>query len=76
MGAAVVQATTPEPAVIVKMRKIVAEGQYTTIDGMMVDLFTASAVINVFDALTEQNQRKFTALSLRKMVGVTWKLMK
>lgn len=64
-----------EPKVIQKLRKIVAEKQYAKVNGMTVDLFTASTVVQVYDALNEENKAKFTALSLPKMVGLTWKLV-
>lgn len=41
-----------------------------------VDLFTASAVVQIYDALNEANRAKFVALPWPQMIAVTWKLAK
>lgn len=43
---------------------------------VLVDSFTASAVVQVFDALKEANQIKFGSMPLLRIVNVTWKLVK
>lgn len=40
------------------------------------DLFSASAIVNVHDALSEQNRAKFAAMPLPKMASVAFKLIK
>jgi len=42
-------------------RKIVAACQYAKISGVMMDLFTASTITSVYDALKPENQVKFCA---------------
>jgi len=61
---------------IEQMRNIVSEKQCAKIDGVLVDLFTASAVVKVYDALNESNQAKFGKLSPARMADITWKVLK
>ena len=42
---------------------------------VLVDSFTASAVVQVYDALNETNKAKFATLDLLRMVDVTWKVI-
>lgn len=56
-------------------RQIVAECQYRKVDGVMVDLFSASAVVKVDEALSESNRVKFRALTIGRMASVAFKLM-
>ena len=58
-----------------RIRDVVETKSAARIDGLLLDLFTASAVIQVHDALNPDNQGKFAALPLRRMVDVTWKLV-
>lgn len=52
------------------LRKIVSECQAAKVDGALVDLFTASAIVKVYDALNETNKAKFAALPVRRMASV------
>ena len=64
---------------VVKMaaiRQIVASHQYAKIDGLMVDGFSASAIVQVFDALNPENQARYAALTIPKMAAVAFKLCK
>ena len=61
---------------IAAFRAIVERKQYAIIDGCTVDGFTASAVVQVYDALSEPNREKMRAMSVPVMVDVTWKLIK
>lgn len=63
-------------SVIDQMREIVKEKQYRKIKGHTVDLFTASHVVQVYDALGPANQKKLESLPLPKMVDLVWKLVK
>lgn len=67
--------TTPEER-IAAFRAIVTEWDYAKIDGVMVDGFTASVVVQVYDALNDANRAKFSALSAKKMALVALKLTK
>lgn len=61
---------------IAAFRAIVAACQYAKIDGTMIDLFTASTVVQVYDALNEANRAKFAALPAGRMALVAFKLTK
>lgn len=56
-------------------QKVVAEKQFTKVDGVLLDLFTASAVVQVHNALNPTNQAKFAALPLPKMAKLAFSLL-
>lgn len=60
------------------LREIVAEKQAKriSVDGrkLYVDLFTASMLVQVHDALNEENRARFIGLPFLRMVDVGWKL--
>lgn len=60
---------------IEKFRKIVADCQRAKIDGTNIDLFSASAVVKVYDALNEENRAKFASVPAPKMVAIAWRLI-
>ena len=43
---------------------------------MYMDMTTANAIMTVYKALNTSNKKKFAKLPLKKMVDVTWKLVK
>ncbi len=57
-------------------RKIAEEKQRGKYEGAWIDLYTASAVIRVYDALNEVNKAKIDACDYRKVVAVAWKMVK
>ena len=59
---------------IERLRDIVTTESAARIDGLLVDLWTASTVVQVHDALNEDNRRKFAAMPLRRMVDIAYKL--
>jgi hypothetical protein len=58
------------------IKKIVDERQYAKVDGVTVDGFTASMLLQICDNLSPQNRDKFLSMPIRKMVDVGWKLTK
>lgn len=74
-GTRVTLPTTSEERVAA-IRRIVAEGQYAKVDGIMVDLFSASAILAVYDQLSQENRARYSALVARKMALVAFKLIK
>jgi hypothetical protein len=58
-----------------QLRKIVADRQANRVEGLFVDGFTASAVVQVFDACNEHNKALLLSFPLRKMVAVVWKVV-
>ena len=43
---------------------------------MRVDLYSASKIVKVYDAVNKSNKEKFSKLSLPKMVNVAFTVMK
>lgn len=74
-GTRVTKPNTPEER-IAAVRRIVQEGQYAKVDGTMIDLFSASAVVKVYDALNEENRARFAALPAGQMAVVAFRVMK
>ena len=60
---------------IEKIREI-AKGSFNRVDGVLVDSFTASGIVKVYDALNDVNKAKYEALPVKKMASVMWKLVK
>ncbi len=59
-----------------QLREIVAEHQCMKIDGHVVDVMTANAVVKVHDALNKlANREKLLSASVPVMVHWTWKLI-
>lgn len=59
-----------------KMRAIVEAHAMMEIDGTVVDVQSAHAVVTVYDALTQEtNKIKFMNMPVEKMVAVAWKLV-
>ena len=71
-----------EPEVISQLRDIVNKKQNKKIKDpksgkmMRVDLYSASAIVKVYDAVNKSNKEKFSKLSLPKMVNVAFTVMK
>ncbi len=61
---------------IAAIRRIVDEKQYAKVDGQMIDLFTASHIVQVYDALSEANRAKFASFTAPKMGMIAYKLTK
>jgi hypothetical protein len=69
--------TTKSGAEIIEAcRSIVARKQYAKINGAMVDLFSASVIVRVHDALNEANRAKFLALPVQRMAQISFQLLK
>jgi hypothetical protein len=71
-----------EPEVIAKIRGIVKNHQHASIKDpklgkpVKVDAFSASAIIQVYDAINDTNKAKFAGMSIHQMATVAYKLMK
>ena len=72
------QVTKPASPVerIAAIRNIVKECQYAKVDGTMIDLFSASAIVSVYDNLNVDNRAKYATLPAGKMGIVAFKLLK
>ena len=58
-----------------KLRQIVKEHQCRKIDGVIVDVLTANAILTVYDAINETNKAKFIKLPIDKMASVAWSIL-
>ena len=58
------------------LRQIVAQGQRAKVQGDMVDLFSAGAIVTVLDALSPENKNKFLDFPPYKMAEIAFKLLK
>lgn len=61
---------------ITKLRNIVKDHQFAKVDGMTVDVTTASIVLQVFERLSEKNQKKMANLPIRKMISIAFSVLK
>lgn len=75
--------TTTEPQVIQALRSIVEHKQFAQVrhrvrgdKPVKVDLFSASAILAVYDALSPESREKYLKLSVPKMASVAFKLLK
>ena len=59
-----------------QLRQIVSDKQRGKVEGVMVDLFTASAIVSVLDAINEINKEKLLALPVERMADIAFKMMK
>jgi hypothetical protein len=61
--------------VIEQCRKIVEDKQCAVVGGKMMDMYTASVIVQVFDGLKPSNQRKMVNCpSIDKMAIMAWKI--
>ena len=69
--------TNPQDGIerINAVRQIVTDCQYAKIDGIMLDLYSASAIIKVYDNLNEPNQIKYRGLPVYRMGEIAFKLL-
>jgi hypothetical protein len=74
-GTKVTLSKTPEEK-IAAIRAIVTAGQYAKVNGIMVDLFSASAIISVYDAVNDENKARYAKLSIHSMAKLAFKLCK
>jgi len=57
------------------IRSIVDKCQYGKVDGTTVDLFSASAIVKVYDALSDQNKAKFASQPVGVMAHMAFRLI-
>ena len=59
---------------IAAIREVVTNKQYAKVDGCMADLFTASIVCQIYEALNDKNKQKFASYSWPVMANIALKL--
>jgi hypothetical protein len=57
---------------IAKLRTAVETGTAVRIDGVMVDITTAHAIVTVHDRLNERNRATLAAKSIGTMARIAW----
>lgn len=71
-----------EPEIISIARRIVKNQQFEKIKDpvsgqrMALDMFSASAIVKVYDALSDSNKEKMVKQKLPKMIDIVFKLMR
>jgi hypothetical protein len=70
----VVTQTEDHLAKVEAIRAILTNG-YAKVNGVMVDHFSASAIIAVYDAISDANKAKYRAFPIYKMADIAFKLM-
>ena len=59
-----------------KIFKIVKDKQYAKIGGTIVDLFSASALVKIFDAVNDSNKKKLNKMNINKLAYILDKAFK
>jgi hypothetical protein len=72
----VIEEAAAEGKRITTLRKIVKTKTAGKVDRQTVDLYTASGLVKLYDALAEKNQPKFEKMPLGQLVEFMWKRMK
>lgn len=59
-----------------KLRQIVKEHQHQKIDGVIVDVVTANAILTIYDNMKKvENKEKYLSMDISKMASVAWKFL-
>lgn len=66
---------TRDQSKIERLRWVVDNKQCARIDGLVVDIFSASAVIGVYDQLSDANKAKLAVMPIRTMVSVALRVL-
>lgn len=57
------------------IREIMKTHQARKVDGVLVDAFTAQAIVQVYDKLNDKNKEKLANMKAPKMADFVWKLI-
>ena len=68
------QYTSEESKYIKVARDVVKKKSAKKVDGVLLDLFTASAIIQVYDAVNSQNKKRMDGLKLKQLADIAFKL--
>lgn len=61
---------------ITAIRKIIADKRYAKMDGTLIDPYSASCIVAVYDKLSPEEQERYRNLEAEKMALVAFQLMK
>ena len=68
------QYTTEESKYVKAARDVVKKKSAKKIEGVILDLFTASAIVQVYDAVNQQNKKKMDGLKMHQLASIAFKL--
>ena len=69
------QAADPGTARIEAIQSIVDRGQYSKVDGTMIDLFTAGAILSVYRAIRPNHQVRYREMRAGAMGMLAFKII-
>ena len=46
-----------------------------TLEGQLLDTFTASAIVAAYEGLTDRNRERFDRIPLETLIGIVWKVV-
>ena len=61
---------------IEKLRQIIAQKQYAKVDGVIVDLFTASSIIAIYDKAGPKIRKAIEDMPIEKVASISMRLTK
>ena len=61
---------------IIALKEIVQDKAYAKIDGIMVDLTSASIIMSIYDKLSKTNQEKYAKQHVGVMLDIAFKIMR
>lgn len=56
-------------------RRVKANSQYEKVDGVLLDLTTANAIVAVADALSPDSRSKLESMDIERAARICWKLV-
>ena len=74
LARAIRETPKPEGSRIDKIRYVVEHKTGSRIEGVLVDLFSASLITQIYDGLIDANKTKFAACSVPAMADLAYKL--
>ena len=57
------------------LRQIVADKQYAKVDGVNIDMQTASLLLQILDGLNPQNRENFLGRPIEQMADIAYKIL-
>lgn len=67
--------TVPGEGVVDALRRLVETSSYGIVNGMAVDVFSASVVCLIYDKVNDANKAKLAAMPVEKLVKVCYATM-
>ena len=58
-----------------ELRRIVAEHEAATVDGVVVDVQSANAILTVYEALDNEQRMMYLTVDVARMARIAWRLV-